>query len=233
MDAPKAARAAARAKAQAKKALALVKKAVTVSNRFKSDWSLRKYVRSIRSSARAASGEVKWAAWWQHELMPAFANASNAAYAIRRWKCWEVCEVAGTRAIARGASLSVMLRAENVAWRTAYPAYWHEVHKDGATPRQARMRKWSKMSEEERLSCAAASGRVDQCCGPLGNFGHMCSACRAEPGSVLRVHCHGLTKTGRATLGCYHGRRCAICKGDPTDFLIPIEMRLSDRLRAQ
>jgi hypothetical protein len=39
-----------------------IKKAAIVSNRFTSDSSLQKYVRLIRGSARAASGEAKWAA---------------------------------------------------------------------------------------------------------------------------------------------------------------------------
>jgi hypothetical protein len=90
------------------------------------------------------------AAWWQFEPMPAFANARNAAYAVRHWECWEVCEAAGHAAVARGASVSVALRAENVAWRKAFPAFWHEMHKDGTTPRQERVSKWNKMSEEQR-----------------------------------------------------------------------------------
>ena len=95
--------------------------------------------------------------------------------------------------------------------------YWVGQGGDEVPIMDARVRERSAASSyssaaRERLRCAAAT-RMPFCRGPLSNFANMCGVCRAKPESVLRDYCLGLTKTGRATIGCQLNRRCSACTG--------------------
>ena len=67
----------------------------------------------------------------------------------------------------------------------------------------------------QRLSCVhATTSTPKQCHGPLGHFWHMCSACRMEPGAVLRDSCRRLIETGTATPSCSVSHLCSYCRGE-------------------
>jgi hypothetical protein len=78
-----------------------------------------------------------------------------------------------------------------------------------------------RLAAKKRLMCAQPAPRhrannalFAHCRGPMGNFIHMCPACRVEPEAVLRDHCLGLITTGRATPSCRVGRLCSACTGE-------------------
>ena len=67
----------------------------------------------------------------------------------------------------------------------------------------------------QRLSCVHATTTTRAACyGPLGNFSNMCSACRIEPGAVLRDSCRRLIETGTATPSCSVSHLCSYCRGE-------------------
>ena len=85
----------------------------------------------------------------------------------------------------------------------------------------------------QRLGCAhPATSSHEYCRGPMGNFVHMCPACRVEPEAVLRDHCLRLMTTGIATPSCCASRLCSACTGRPDGRKLKVgEERIYNRRR--
>jgi hypothetical protein len=95
-------------------------------------------------------------AWVRNSPMPAFANNANALYAAAWWARYTARDEAIAQAVAlskaRGASESIMLRADHVAWRIADPAGFEEF----GPP----MRKRQKAEEKAKLEALRAAESV-------------------------------------------------------------------------